>query len=110
MPIGAWSGHKPSLRHLKVFGCEAYAHVPKEKRTKLDKKAIKCIFIRYSYGVKGYKLWDPIAQKVCYSKSVIFRETKPSSITVHPERIEEKKYVIQLPATLEKVELRPLER
>ena len=26
-----WSGHKPSLRHLRVFGCEAYSYVPKEK-------------------------------------------------------------------------------
>ena len=30
-PMEVWSGHKPSLRHLRVFGCEAYAHVPKEK-------------------------------------------------------------------------------
>ena len=76
----------------------------------MDNKAVKCIFIRYSYGVKGYKLWDPVAQKVFYSRSVIFRETKPSSVTVQPEWIEEKKDVIQLPATPEKVELRPLER
>ena len=109
-PMEVWSGHKTSLRHLRVFGCEAYAHVPKEKRTKLDKKSVKCIFIRYSYGVKGYTLWDPIAQKVFYSRSVIFRETKPSSVTVQPEQIEEKKDVIQLPATPEKIELRPLER
>jgi hypothetical protein len=44
-PIEAWSGHKPSLRHLRVFCCEAYAHVPKEKQTKLENKALKCIFI-----------------------------------------------------------------
>ena len=30
-PMEAWLGHKPSLRHLRVFGCKAYAHVPKEK-------------------------------------------------------------------------------
>lgn len=60
-PMEAWSGHKPSLRHLRVFGSEAYAHAPKEKRTKLENNAVKCIFIRYSYGVKGYKLWDPVA-------------------------------------------------
>lgn len=110
MPIEVWSGHKPSLRHLRVFGCEAYAHVLKEKWTKLDKKAIKCIFIGYSYGVKGYKLWNPVEQKVCYSRSVIFRETKPSSVIVQLEQTKQKEDVIQLPATLEKVESRPLER
>ena len=65
-PMEAWSCHKPSLRHLRVFGCEAYAHVPKEKHTKLDNQVVKCIFIRYGYDV-NYKLWDPIAQKVFYS-------------------------------------------
>ena len=31
-PMEAWSNKKPSLRHLRVFGCEAYAHVPSIKR------------------------------------------------------------------------------
>jgi hypothetical protein len=30
---------KPSLTHIKVFGCDAYVHVPKENKSKLDKKA-----------------------------------------------------------------------
>ena len=34
-----WSGKKPSLQHLRVFGCDAYVHVPKENRNKLDNKA-----------------------------------------------------------------------
>ena len=58
--------------------------------TKIDNKVVKCIFIRYSYGVKGYKIWDPIAQKVFYTISVIFRETKPS-ITVRLEQINKRK-------------------
>jgi hypothetical protein len=29
-PQEVWTGKKPSLTHLKVFGCEAYVHVPKE--------------------------------------------------------------------------------
>ena len=39
------TGKKPSIKHLKFFGCDAYVHVPKEKRRKLDNKAEKCIFI-----------------------------------------------------------------
>jgi IS30 family transposase len=34
-PQEAWSGRKPDVSHLKVFGCKAFAHVPNEKRTKL---------------------------------------------------------------------------
>ena len=44
-PQEVWTGKKPSLSHLKVFGCDAYVHVRKEKRTKLDSKSEKCIFI-----------------------------------------------------------------
>ncbi len=36
---------KPNVSHLRVFGCIAYVHVPDEKRSKLDPKAEKCIFI-----------------------------------------------------------------
>jgi hypothetical protein len=54
-----WTGKKPSLTHIKVFGCEAYVDVPKENKSKVDKKAEKCIFIGYKDGLKGYKLWNP---------------------------------------------------
>jgi hypothetical protein len=39
-----------------VFGFDAYVHVPKENRIKIDKRVEKCIFIGYKDGVKGYKL------------------------------------------------------
>jgi hypothetical protein len=35
---GVWTSKKPSLKHLRVFGCYAYVHVPKENRSKLDNK------------------------------------------------------------------------
>jgi hypothetical protein len=55
-PQEVWTGKEPSLTHLKVFGCDAYVHVPKENMSKLDKKARKCFFIGYKDGLKGYKI------------------------------------------------------
>ena len=55
-PQKVWTGKKPSIKHLKVFGCDAYVHAPKEKRSKLENKAKKCIFIVYKDDIKGYKL------------------------------------------------------
>jgi hypothetical protein len=75
-PQEVWTGKKPSLTHLKVFGCDAYVHVPKENRSKLDKKAEKCIFIGYKDGLKGYKIWNPETNKVVYRRDVVFREMK----------------------------------
>jgi hypothetical protein len=54
-------------------------HVPKEKWSKLDKKAIKCIFIGYKEGVKGYKLWHLASRRIVYSRDVVFREFKVKS-------------------------------
>jgi hypothetical protein len=65
-PQEVWTGKKPSLTHLKVFGCDAYVHVPKENMSKLDKKDEKCIFIGYKDGLKGYKIWNPKNKKVVY--------------------------------------------
>jgi hypothetical protein len=75
-PQEVWTSKEPSLTHLKVFGCDVYVHVPKENRSKMDKKAEKCIFIGYKDGLKGYNLWNPETKKVLYSQDVVFREMK----------------------------------
>ena len=91
-PHELWIGKKPSLSHLRVFGCDAYVHVPKEKRTKLDNKFERCIFIGYKDGLKGYKLWNPETRKVVYSRDVVFREVKDvvkhEFLPKEPEKIE----------------------
>jgi len=35
-PYEAWMKEKPKIKHLPVFGCDAYAHVAKDERKKLD--------------------------------------------------------------------------
>jgi hypothetical protein len=51
-PNEVWSGKNPLVAHLKLFSCDAFVHVPKERRSKLDKKKVKCIFIGYKEGMK----------------------------------------------------------
>ena len=58
-PHKVWTGKKLSLEHLRVFGCDAYVHVPKENRSKMDNKYENCTFMSYTYGVKGYNIWNP---------------------------------------------------
>ena len=44
-PVEAWSSIKPSVSHFKIFGCICYAHVPADKRTKLDEKVKNVSFL-----------------------------------------------------------------
>ena len=67
---------KPSLNHLRVFGCVCYVLKPGELRNKLEAKSIKGMFIGYSITQKGYKCYDPETRKVMVSRDVKFVETK----------------------------------
>ena len=73
-PQEAWSGQKPTISHLKVFGSVAYAHVPDQRRTKLEDKSKRYIFIGYDEKTKGYKLLDLISKMVIVSRDVRVNE------------------------------------
>jgi len=75
-PEEAWSGHKPSVTHLRVFGCVAYAKIPDARRSKLDDKSEKYIFVGYGDRRIGYKLYNLITKKVIMNRDVIFKEDK----------------------------------
>ena len=47
-PFEALTGAKLSCAHLRVFGCQAYVHVPNEQHSKLDRKSIPHVFLGYS--------------------------------------------------------------
>jgi hypothetical protein len=73
-PEEKFTGKKPYVSHLKVFSCIAYVHVPYEKRSKLDPKAEKCIFIGYSLEQKGYRCFNLYTRKLQVSRDVVFDE------------------------------------
>ena len=73
-PYEVWSGEKPNIGHLKVFGCMAYSHVPDSQRQKLDKKAVKLRFVGYCIQSKGYRLLDEKTSRVFIRRDVIFNE------------------------------------
>lgn len=55
-------GFKPDENSIKIFGCKAFAWVPKQKREKLDAKSRKLVTI--GYVPNGYRLWDVYLKKV----------------------------------------------
>lgn len=75
-PLEAWSGQKPDLSELKVFGCKAFMHIDKAKRKKLDAKSKEMIFVGYCMNSKGYRLCDPHDHKLQKSRDVTFFENQ----------------------------------
>lgn len=70
----AWSGKTPLVNHFRLFGCIAHAHIPKEKRKKLDDKNIKCVLFGLSEESKAYRLYDPVGGKIIISRDILFEE------------------------------------
>jgi hypothetical protein len=75
VPEAIWSGHKPSVKHLRVFGCLCYKHIPDQRRKKLDDKSEVMILVGY-HTAGAYKLYNPITKKLTTSRDVTFAEDK----------------------------------
>ena len=58
IPKEAWIGKKLNYSFLKTFRCEAFVHINKENRTKLEAKSKKCTFIGYGVNDFGYRFYD----------------------------------------------------
>jgi hypothetical protein len=79
VPDRVWTGKDVSYDHLRVFGCKAFVHIPKDERSKLDVKTRQCIFIGYGLDEFGYRLYDPVEKKLVKSRNVVFMEDQ----TIH---------------------------
>ena len=68
-----WTCKTPDYDHLRIFRCEAYVHVSKKLRKKLDYKYRKCIFLGYAIG---YLIWNLDTCIVVRSRYLDFSESK----------------------------------
>ncbi|KAH9727196.1 hypothetical protein KPL70_008566 [Citrus sinensis] len=64
-PIELWSGRKPSLRHVRIWGSPA--HVLKPKANKMDSRSEVCMFVGYPKGTRGGLFYSPQDRKVIVS-------------------------------------------
>jgi hypothetical protein len=69
-----FSGKKPEVSHLKIFGCPVFVHIPKEKRTKLDPSGKKVIFVGYCEVSKNFRSYIPGYHHIDISRDVTFDE------------------------------------
>jgi transposase InsO family protein len=83
-PYELWSGKKTTIKHLRIIGCNAFVHIPKQKRKKMNKKAIKGRLV--GYDEDGYRVWitDGKRNTLVRSRDVTFDEKPLPSSDVHP--------------------------
>ena len=69
-----FTGNKPEVSHLKIFGYPVYVHIPKENRTKLDPSGKKGIFVGYCEVSKAFKIYIRGFHHMEISRDVKFDE------------------------------------
>jgi hypothetical protein len=74
LPKETWSSKNNIVSHLRIFGCVAYVHVPKEMRRKLDEISKKCVFFGYSEDSREYRLYNLITKKYVINKDIELKE------------------------------------
>ncbi|KAK1652513.1 hypothetical protein QYE76_070318 [Lolium multiflorum] len=79
-------GKDASYKQLKVFGCKAFVHIPRDERPKLDSKTKQCIYLSSPSEEFGYKLWDSIKNKTVRSRDVVFIEDETIQDIGKPEK------------------------
>ena len=82
-PEELFSGKKPTITHLRVFGSPAFVHIPRVSRSKLDPRAEQCILLGFDTSAKAYRCYRPSSRKVFLSRDLFIDENalSPSPLT-----------------------------
>jgi len=72
VPMQAWSGKKPDISHLRIFGSVAYVNIPKKLHGgKLEVTLLKCWLLGWwADETKGYRLEDIMTGKLITARDV----------------------------------------
>jgi hypothetical protein len=63
-PFEAWHGHRPSIKHLCVFGCVVHVKNTRPNLKKLEDMSVPMVLLGYEPGSAAYRVYDPATQRV----------------------------------------------
>jgi hypothetical protein len=92
-PYEMWTGRKPTLNYLHVWGCPAEAKLFNPSIGKLDPKTVSCHFIGYPNKSKGFCFYCPDRYiKIVETRYAVFLEDEVIRGSTVPReiRLEEK--------------------
>ncbi|KAJ9556020.1 hypothetical protein OSB04_010634 [Centaurea solstitialis] len=124
-PYKIWTGKKPKLSFLKIWGCEVYVKRPTSE--KLKPKSDKCFFVGYPKTTVGYYFYNPTENKVFVARNGEFLEDKflstentRNDVDLHEveedvtlpivEPVTQQEHVETQPETVEEVQTQDLRR
>jgi hypothetical protein len=75
-PYEAWYGRKPSVDHLRTFGCVTHVKTVVGHLSKLADRSTPMVMIGYEAGTKAYRAYNPVNKKLVVTHDVLFKEEK----------------------------------
>eukprot|EP00253_Pinus_taeda_P025393 PITA_25393 len=84
-PEETYSGKKPDLSHLRIFGVNVYMHVTKDARKKLEPTAEVGIFVGYTDTPHNYRVYLPDSGKTVVRRDIKFQEEKAMKCSIERE-------------------------
>ena len=75
VPMHAWTGQKPNIGDLRIFGCLASVHQTRDTSKKLGDRSLDCIYMGPDTERKGHKVLNIKTGKIFTAISVHFDES-----------------------------------
>ena len=78
-PFEALHGLPPNLSSIRVFGCQAFAHIPAQVRVqsqKFEARALSGYNLGFDSENQSYRIWIPSSQTIRVTRDVTFDESK----------------------------------
>ncbi|KAG9458196.1 hypothetical protein H6P81_002704 [Aristolochia fimbriata] len=76
-PFASLYSVSPDYLSLRVFGSTCFVLLPERERDKLSARSAMCVFLGYGLQQKGFRYFDPVANKLRISRHVTFWEKIP---------------------------------
>ena len=84
-PEEAFSGKKPDISHLRIFGSPVYIHVTKDARKKLELTVEVGIFLGYTERPHNYRVYLSDNRKTVVRRDIKFHEEKAMKCSLERE-------------------------
>src|SRR5688500_1038351 len=93
-PEEEFTGKKPNLNKLRIFGSKVFIKNKKNSLKKLDSKIKEGMFLGYNEDNKTFRIWDIERKEVIFSRDITVKESELiKQIEENKEKTEDEEFV-----------------